>query len=131
MGTKSISLSKSDLKFLNEHLEKADMSDYNKSKLKEEIKNAKIYADDELPNDVVSLYSEAKIKSTANGQEFVFKLVLPKNANFKLQKVSIFAPISIALWGYQTGDKINWEMPDGIKEFEIIAVRRLNDDERQ
>lgn len=130
METKTISLSKSDLKFLNEHLEKSDMSDYNKSKLREEIKNATIYDDDKLPDDVVSLYSEAKIASTSNNQEFTFKLVLPKNANFKQQKVSIFAPISIALWGYHTGDLIKWEMPNGINEFKIIAVRRLSEEER-
>jgi regulator of nucleoside diphosphate kinase len=76
------------------------------------------------------MYTEAKIESTENGQQFVFKLVLPKDADIKQQKVSIFAPISIALWGYQTGDIIQWEMPDGIKEFKIIAVRKLADDER-
>mgnify|MGYP001594200511 CR=1 FL=1 len=40
MEAKSILLSKSDYKFLSEHLEKAVMSDYNKSRLKAEIKNA-------------------------------------------------------------------------------------------
>lgn len=129
METKSILLSKSDYKFLNEHLEKAVMSDYNKERLREEVKNAKIFDDDQLPEDVVSLYTEAKIQSTANQQEFTFKLVLPKDANIKQQKVSIFAPISVALLGYQTGDLINWEMPDGIKEFKIIAVRRLKEEE--
>ena len=129
MKTKSILLSKSDYKFLNEHLEKAVMSDYNKQRLREEVKNAQIFEDDELPEDVVSLYTEAKIESTSNGQQFTFKLVPPKEADIKKQKVSVFAPISIALWGYQTGDLINWEMPDGIKEFKIIAVRRLTEDE--
>lgn len=129
METKSILLSKSDHKFLNEHLGKAIMSDYNKSRLKEEVKNAIIFENDDLPNDVVSLYTEATIESTGNGQTFVFKLVLPKDANIKQQKVSIFAPIGIALWGYQTGDLINWEMPDGVKEFKIIAVRRLAENE--
>lgn len=129
MSTKSILLSKSDYKFLQEHLEKAIMSDYNKSRLKEEVKNAQIFDDHELPEDVVSLYTEAKIESTSNAQQFTFKLVKPKDADIKQQKVSIFAPISIALWGYQTGDLINWEMPDGIKEFKIIAVRKLTEDE--
>jgi len=129
METKSILLSKSDYKFLNEHLEKAIMSDYNKSRLKEEVKNAKIFEDNELPENVVSLYTETKIESTGDGQKFTFKLVQPKDADIKQQKVSIFAPISIALWGYQTGDLINWEMPDGIKEFKIIAVRKLTEDE--
>jgi hypothetical protein len=41
MEKKSILLSQSDFEFLSEHLEKAVMKDYNKSRLKEEIKNAK------------------------------------------------------------------------------------------
>ncbi len=129
METKSILLSKSDYKFLNEHLEKAIMSDYNKSRLKEEVKNAQVFEDSELPENVVSLYTETKIESTGDGQMFTFKLVHPKDADIKQQKVSIFAPISIALWGYQTGDLINWEMPDGIKEFKIISVRKLTEHE--
>ena len=127
METKSILLSKSDYKFLNEHLEKAIMSDYNKSRLKEEVKNAQVFEDSELPENVVSLYTETKIESTGDGQMFTFKLVHPKDADIKQQKVSIFAPISIALWGYQTGDLINWEMPDGIKEFKIIDVKAIGD----
>lgn len=125
MMKKSILLSKSDFKFLSEHLEKAIMSDYNKSRLRIEIKQATIFNDEELPSDVVSLHTEAKILSTENGKEFIFKVVSPKEADIKQQKVSIFAPISIALLGYQTGDLINWEMPDGIKEFKILEVRKL------
>lgn len=129
METKSILLSKSDYKFLHEHLEKAVMKEFNKTRLMDEIKHAKIFEDNELPDNVVALYTEAKIESTSNHQEFTFKLVKPKEADIKHQKVSAFAPISIALWGYQTGDLINWEMPDGIKEFKIMAVRKLTEEE--
>lgn len=122
---KSILLSKSDFKFLSEHLDKAIMSDYNKSRLRTEIKDATVFKDEDLPTDVVSLNTEAKIISTIDQKEFIFKLVLPKEADIKQQKVSIFAPISIALLGYQTGDLIEWEMPDGIKEFKILQVTRL------
>ncbi len=127
MEKKAILLSKSDYKFLNEHLEKAVMSDYNKSRLREEVKGAQIFEDDLLPQDVVSLNSQAKIKSLDSDQEFVFTLVKPKDANIKEKKVSIFAPISIALLGYQTGDEIQWEMPDGIKSFRIIEVKRIEE----
>lgn len=127
MNKKSILLSKSDFKFLNEHFEKAIMSDYNKSRLRAEIKDAILYEDSELPKDVVSLHTEATIVSTGNNKEFIFQLVKPSEADIKQQKVSIFAPISIALLGYQIGDLINWEMPDGIKEFKIIDVKQLID----
>ncbi len=125
METKSLSLSKNDFKLLKEHLEKSNMSAYNKEKLREELKAATIYAEGELPMDVVCLKSEARIANVKTGKEFTFKLVMPEEANIKVQKVSVFAPIGIALFGYRTGDSINWEMPDGIQEFKILEVKRL------
>lgn len=125
METKSLSLSKSDFKLLKEHLEKSNMSAYNKEKLQAELKAATIYTEEELPSDVVCLKSEARIANVKTGKEFTFKLVMPEEANIKVQKVSVFAPIGIALFGYRTGDSINWEMPDGIQEFKILEVNRL------
>lgn len=124
METKSLSLSKSDFKLLKEHLEKSNMSAYNKEKLQAELKAATIYTTEELPLDVVCLKSEARIANVKTGKEFTFKLVMPEEANIKVQKVSVFAPIGIALFGYRTGDSINWEMPDGIQEFKILEVKR-------
>lgn len=124
METKSLALSKSDFKLLKEHLEKSDMSAYNKEKLQAELKAATIYTTEELPSDVVCLKSEARIANIKTGKEFTFKLVMPEEANIKVQKVSVFAPIGIALFGYRTGDSINWEMPDGIQEFKILEVKR-------
>jgi regulator of nucleoside diphosphate kinase len=125
MEKKSLSLSKSDFKLLKEHLEKSNMSTYNKEKLQDELKTATIYPEEELPSDVVCLKSEARIANVKTGKEFTFKLVMPEEANIKIQKVSVFAPIGIALFGYRTGDSINWEMPDGIQEFKILEVNRL------
>ncbi|MDR6782421.1 regulator of nucleoside diphosphate kinase [Pedobacter africanus] len=124
METKSLSLSKSDFKLLKEHLEKSNMSAYNKEKLQAELKSATIYSEEELPGDVVCLKSEARIANVKTGKEFTFTLVMPEEANIKVQKVSVFAPIGIALFGYRTGDSINWEMPDGIQEFKILEVNR-------
>ncbi|MEJ2900819.1 GreA/GreB family elongation factor [Pedobacter panaciterrae] len=125
METKSLSLSKSDFKLLKEHLEKSNMSAYNKEKLSNELKEATIYSEEELPSDVVCLKSEARIANTKTGKEFTFKLVMPEEANIKVQKVSVFAPIGIALFGYRTNDIITWEMPDGLQEFKILSVNRM------
>ncbi len=79
METKSLSLSKSDFKLLKEHLEKSNMSAYNKEKLREELKAATIYTEEELPLDVVCLKSEARIANVKTGKEFTFKLALKVN----------------------------------------------------
>lgn len=124
MEKPSLLISKSDFELLETHLNRSgsNLSDYNKNKLAVELKSAKVFKDKDLPNDVASLYSTVEIKNKQSDQKFKFQLVLPAEANFKLQKVSVFAPIGIALLGYSVGAEIEWEMPDGIKKFEIMAV---------
>jgi len=125
METKPLSLSKNDFQLLKDHLEKSNMSPYNKEKLAAELREASIFSEEELPDDVVCLKSHTRISNIKTGQEFTFTLVMPEEANIKVGKVSVFAPIGIALFGYRTGDRIQWEMPDGIQEFEILSVSRL------
>ncbi|MEJ2880876.1 GreA/GreB family elongation factor [Pedobacter sp. GR22-6] len=124
METKPLSLSKNDFQLLKDHLEKSNMSPYNKEKLAAELREASIFSEEELPDDVVCLKSHTRISNVKTGQEFTFTLVMPEEANIKVGKVSVFAPIGIALFGYRTGDRIQWEMPDGIQEFEILSVSR-------
>ena len=116
-------ISKSDFDLLQLHLTRSgsNLSDFNKTKLKEELKSAKVVKDKDLPDNVASLNSIVGIKNIETGQTFKFQLVLPGEANFKAQKVSVFAPIGIALLGYPIGSEIQWEMPDGLKTFEIIS----------
>jgi regulator of nucleoside diphosphate kinase len=42
----------------------------------------------------------------------------------KQNKISVFAPIGIALLGYKVGSKVQWEMPNGLKTFEILGVEQ-------
>lgn len=110
-----------ELDLLRTHLAHSNLSDFNKGKLLDELKNAEIV--DELPADVVCLNSKVEIREVITGQKFVFQLVLPTEANMRKNKISVFAPIGIALLGYRTGAKVQWEMPNGLKTFEILEVK--------
>lgn len=123
MKTSTLTISKSDYELLQHHLVKSNMSEFNKAKLSDELKNAHVVKDKDLPPDVVAFNSIVEIKNIENEQKFSFQLVLPSEANFKANKVSVFAPIGVALLGYFVGSKIQWEMPDGIKTFEILACK--------
>ena len=124
METKTLSLSRDDYQLLQDHLEKSNMSAYNKEKLIKELKEATIFPEAELPDDVVCLKSNTCITNLKTGEEFTFTLVMPEEANMQVRKVSVFAPIGIALFGYRTNDTIQWEMPNGIQEFKILSVRK-------
>lgn len=130
MENVQLTISKSDFELLQNHLNlSSKLSNFNKKKLTEELKNAKILKDAELPNDVVTLNSYVEIEEVDTHQVFKFQLVNPAEANMKSNKLSVLAPIGVALLGYRTGAKVQWEMPNGLKTFKIVKVTQEAADE--
>ncbi|UKJ08771.1 GreA/GreB family elongation factor [Solitalea lacus] len=122
---KTISLTEKDRKLLQDALKRSTMPEHNRLKLEDELNSAQLFTDDKLPADVICLNSTIELKDTEKNNTMEITLVLPGEANMKHQKVSVFAPIGIALIGYKTGDMVEWEMPAGIKQFEILKVINL------
>ena len=130
MENVQLRISKSDFELLQNHLNlSSKLSSFNKKKLTEELKNAKVLKDSELPNDVVTLNSRVEIEEVDTHQVFKFQLVNPAEANMKSNKLSVLAPIGVALLGYRTGAKVQWEMPNGLKTFKIVKVTQETADE--
>lgn len=122
MKTEQLIIVKKELELLQKHLAHSDLSEFNRNKLLAELKSAKIMKEQDLPADVVCLDSKIEIQELTSKQKFTFHLVLPSEANMKQKKISVFAPIGIALLGYRTGSTVQWEMPNGLKTFEILHV---------
>lgn len=122
MKTEQLIIVKKELELLKKHLLHSDLSEFNRNKLLAELKSAKIMKEQDLPDDVVCLDSKVDIQEMTSKQKFTFHLVLPSEANMRQQKISVFAPIGIALLGYRTGATVQWEMPNGLKTFEILKV---------
>lgn len=102
------------------------MPEHNRIKLSEELEKAEVVTEKLVPEDVVSLNRKIKVAEEESGKELEFTLVEPTKAKQKLNKISILSPIGVALAGYKTGDKIDWEMPDGLKKYEIKEVSSIN-----
>lgn len=122
MKQEQLIILKKELELLKTHLMRSNLSDFNKNKLLDELKSAQVKKESELPDDVVCLDAKVEIEETKTGQKFIFQIVLPSDANIKANKVSVFAPIGIALLGYRTGSLVQWEMPNGLKNFKILKV---------
>lgn len=90
-------------------------------RLIDELKNAQIVNDDEMPKDVIRFDSKIMVRSET-GWEKSIQLVIPSNKDAKQDKVSILTPMGAALFGYAEGDKIEWEFPSGPQVLQIISV---------
>lgn len=122
MKKEQLIITQKELDLLKKHLKDSNLSDYNKKQLLGELESAKIVKEEDLPEDVICIDSEVQFQETKSGQKFNFHIVLPAEANMKKNKISVFAPIGIALLGYRIGSMVQWEMPDGLKTFEILKV---------
>jgi len=92
------------------------------AQLKIELNKATVVNDKNINSKVVRLNSIVKIRISESGTVSQFEIVLPPDANLKKNKISILAPMSIALLGYKEGEHFDWKMPGGIKHIKIINV---------
>lgn len=90
--------------------------------LAEEIERAVEVEPDDVPADVVTLNSTARVTDLENGATTDYTIVMPGEANYEAGKISVLAPLGTALLGYRVGDEIEWEMPRGVRRLRIDAV---------
>jgi regulator of nucleoside diphosphate kinase len=92
-------------------------------RLIEELKTAQIVDEINMPEDVIRFNSNVKVIAE-NGWENTLKIVVPSEKNVKEHKISVLAPIGIALFGYSENDELVWDFPGGQRKIKIVAVNQ-------
>lgn len=92
-------------------------------KLLEEIKKAQILDDNDVPKDVVRFNSIVAIASN-DGWKKELQVVIPKDKDLTLNKISVLAPMGTALLGYAKGDVVDWDLPRGKQQVSIVDVKQ-------
>lgn len=90
--------------------------------LSQELDRAIVNKDGILDGNIVRINSFVEIEDTKAKQRMKIQIVLPALSNIKEGKVSVIAPLSIALIGFKENDEVDWEMPAGVKSLRIISV---------
>jgi regulator of nucleoside diphosphate kinase len=98
--------------------------------LEEEIERARIVPLEQMPSSVVRMRSRVRIVDMRTGEQLVYQIVYPHEANYAAQKISILAPIGMALLGYPVGTEIEWQVPSGSRRLWIAAVEQPAEPER-
>lgn len=92
--------------------------------LEEEIERAKIVPLARIPPNVVTMRSRVRIVDMRTGEQLVYQIVYPHEANYAAQKISILAPIGMAVLGWAAGTEIEWQVPSGRRRLRIEAVEQ-------
>ena len=120
-------LSRLDVERIEALLEKQSPHGPNLAALQDELARADIVEPAELPSDVISMNSIARVRvedARGGAREHELTLVYPRDADGSPDKVSVLAPVGSALLGLRVGDAIDWPMPGGRSaRLHVLSIR--------
>lgn len=90
--------------------------------LDDELDRARVVPASEIPPDVVTMNSELALRDLDTGEEMVFRIVFPSEANADQHRISVLAPLGTAVLGYRAGDAIEWVVPGRTRRLRIESV---------
>jgi len=90
--------------------------------LEKELYRAVLVDPPNIPRDVITMNSKVIISDTESGEKTTYTLVFPSAANISENKLSIMAPLGMALLGYRTGDIIEWPVPSGVRKLKVDKI---------
>ena len=91
-------------------------------RLEEELDRADVVQQKNIPADVITMRSTVRVKDLETGEEMIYRLVFPTEANYDEGKISVLAPIGTAMLGYRRGDVIEWQVPSGVRRLSVQEV---------
>lgn len=92
-------------------------------KLTTELKSATIVNQEFMPAEIVRFNSIVTIQTPFSDTK-IYQIVTPEKSDIAQNKLSILAPMGLALFGYAVSDEIMWQFPTGIHAIKILAVEQ-------
>lgn len=122
MKQRSIYITEADMQRLRPLVETMKNSRDDLRGLQTELERAHIVAPTEVPRDVITMNSKARLRDMKTGEEMTYTLVFPDKADIEQGRISVVAPIGTAMLGYRVGDEFEWQIPAGAVRLRVEEV---------
>ena len=80
-----------------------------------------------IPRDRVGLGSTVTVLDLTKDEEITYSLVTSEDADVAQGRISTTSPIGRGLIGKKVGDSVKVQIPDGVREMEIIQLITIHD----
>jgi regulator of nucleoside diphosphate kinase len=92
------------------------------ARLTYELNGAKIFAPEDIDEQVVTMNSTVLLRDRVNGSEIEVTITYPGLVDARVNRISVFSPAGLALLGRKAGTIIAWNTPAGLRQFEVVDV---------
>lgn len=117
-----ITLSSLDLDRIENLLEKNSGNFPGRDALEAELERADVLDPKDMPPTVVTMNSTVRFTMLESGKSNTLTLVYPREVDGSADKISIFAPVGIALLGLSVGDEFKMSSPTGQVTVRVDAI---------
>ncbi len=87
-----------------------------------ELKKYKLTPSSKVAPDVVTMNSQVLIRNLKNNEEMIVTLVYPQDASMTEKKISVIAPVGIALLGSKEKEVIECNGPSNAIRYEVVKI---------
>jgi regulator of nucleoside diphosphate kinase len=101
---------------------KSSRNSRNLEELGDELLRAEVVDPAGIPPDVITMNSKVCLQDMDSGEDLVYTLVFPRDADLESGRISVLAPVGTAMIGYRQGDLITWPVPGGLKKLKVKTI---------
>lgn len=94
----------------------------NLDRLEKKLSNAIVVPAEYVPDTIITMNSVFTVENQKSSDTRRYTLVFPRDADIKGDKISILAPIGIAMLGQKVGSPIQWDAPSGMKQLNLLEL---------
>lgn len=90
--------------------------------LEAELLRAEVVSPRDIPADVITMNSRVCLHDLDSKCDLDYTLVFPAEADLESNRISVLAPVGMAMIGYRAGDTIRWKVPAGLKRLKVKKI---------
>jgi regulator of nucleoside diphosphate kinase len=90
--------------------------------LRQKLESALVLDPEAIPEDVVTMHSRVHLLDRNDDSLKIWTLVYPGDSSTSGGKLSVLAPLGLAILGCQVGDRVEWPIPAGWARITIVKI---------
>ena len=126
MSTKAIQITEFDFNRLQKLVQEVSYTELRGrdylARLKTELEGAQVVPAEAVSNVVITMNSTVVLLDLDTEEEETYTLVFPELADISQCRISVLAPVGMAMMGYQVGDTFEWPVPDGTRRLRVKEI---------
>ena len=88
------------------------------------LSNVAFIEDMNIPSDKIFIGAHVVLRDLDLKKEIKYMMVSPEEAEFGVDRISVFSPIGKGLLTHKVDDVVEIKVPAGIKRFKVLSIKR-------